>query len=147
MSTNEKLELMVADCNLLRRENTELIQKLRLMDEKLFQMELALQSWKQEPSTELPNGPLTDAEIEDIITDLELEDKITDHIHQRTDWDDVVDVDLSLRGNEIETELDADRYKIERYISRDLSSVLEECIREVLQNFNIKSQEVSDDSI
>jgi hypothetical protein len=72
---------------------------------------------------------------------LNLEDSITSHIHERTDWNDVIKVDLSLSGNEIETEIDADRWEIERYISRDLSSVLEESIREILQNFTTKKQE------
>jgi hypothetical protein len=92
-------------------------------------------------------GSLTEQNITDILSDLDLENSITSHIHERTDWDDVCNVDLSLSGNEIETEINADRWDIERYISRDLSSVLEESIREILQNFTTKKQEVSDDSI
>ena len=137
---------MVADCNLLRSKNTELMNQIQEINNKLYQMELALQSWKEEPPKESNTGSLTEDQITDIISFLELESAITDHIHERTDWDDVCNVSLSLSGNEIETEIDADRWDIERYIARDLSSVLEESIREILQNFNT-GKEVSDDSI
>lgn len=147
---NQKLELMVADCNLLRTRNAELMETITDINHRLYQMELALQSWKEEPSKESTTGSLTEDNIEDIISFLELEEVITDHIHERTDWSDVIKVDLSLSGNEIETECDADRWDIERYIARDLSSVIAESIREVLQtleSFTTKKEEVSDDSI
>ena len=143
---NQNLELMVADCNLLRSKNTELIQQVQQMNERIYQMELALQSWKEEPSTESTTGSLTEQNITDILSDLQLEEAITEHIHTQVDWSDVIRVDLSLSGNEIETECDADRWEIERYIARDLSTALEESIREILQNFNT-GKEVSDDSI
>jgi hypothetical protein len=143
---NQNLELMVADCNLLRSKNTELIQQVQQMNERIYQMELALQSWKEEPPKESNTGSLTGDEIESIISLLELEETITEQILCRTDWDDLVEVDLSLSGNEIETSVDSERWKIERYISRELSQLLEESLREILQNFNT-GKEVSDDSI
>ena len=141
---------MVADCNLIRTELAKLMGNINDINNTIYQMELALQSWKQEPSTESSTFSLTEGNIEDIISFLELEEAITDHIHERTDWSDVIRVDLSLSGNEIETECDADRWDIERYIARDLSSVIGDSIREVLQtleSFTTKKQEVSDDSI
>ena len=121
--------------------------QIQEINNRLYQMELALQSWKEEPSTESTPGSLTRQNITDILSDLDLQEAITEHIHTRTDWQDVIKVDLSLSGNEIETDCDADRWEIDRYISRDLASVLQESLTEILENFTTKKQEVSDDSI
>jgi hypothetical protein len=140
--TNEKLEMLVADCNLLRSKNSDLMNQIQEINNHLYQMEQAIKVLHFKEVV----GILTEQGITDIISELDLEQVITSHIHERTDWNDVIKVDLSLSGNEIETEIDADRWEIERYIARDLSSVLEESIREMLQNFTTK-QEVQNDSI
>jgi CHASE3 domain sensor protein len=145
MYTKNKIEAIIADCNELlstqQGQLAELAQAINTSQNML--MHLRQVADEIETTT---TGSLTEQNITDILSDLNLEDSITSHIHERTDWNDVIKVDLSLSGNEIETEVDADRWEIERYISRDLSSVLEESIREILQNFTTK-QEVQNDSI
>ena len=146
MYTKNKIEAIITDCDdLLKTQQAQLAELAQAINtSQNILMHLRQVADEIETSN---TGSLTDQNITDILSDLDLENSITSHIHERTDWNDVIKVDLSLSGNEIETEVDADRWEIERYISRDLSSVLEESIREMLENFTTKKQEVSDDSI
>lgn len=139
--------MLVADCSLLRSKNSELMNQIQEINNHIYQMEQALHVLNFKEALQDNTGLLTQDNINDILCDLNLQYAITDHIHTRTDWDDVIEVDLSLSGNEIETEVDSDYYKIDRYISKDLASVLEESLREILSSFIIKLQEKSDDSI
>jgi hypothetical protein len=145
MYTKNKIEAIIADCSELLSTQQGQLAELAQAINTAQNMLMHLRQVADEIET-FKTGSLTEQNITDILSDLNLQDVITDHIHTRTDWDDVVEVELSLSGNEIETQVDSDHWRIERHISRDLSSVLEESLREILQNFTTK-QEVSDDSI
>ena len=140
MYTKNKIEAIIADCSELLSTQQGQLAELAQAINTSQNMLMHLRQVADEIETS-NTGSLTEQNITDILSDLDLENSITSHIHERTDWNDVIKVDLSLSGNEIETEIDADRWEIERYISRDLSSVLEESIREILQNFTTKKQE------
>lgn len=139
--------MLVADCSLLRSKNSELMNQIQEINNHIYQMEQALHVLNFKEALLDNTGLLTQDNITDILSDLNVQYVITDHIHTSTDWDDVIEVELSLSGNEIETQVDSDYYNIDRYISKDLASKLEERLTEILQNFIIKKQEVSDDSI
>ena len=139
--------MLVADCSLLRSKNSELMNQIQEINNHIYQMEQALHVLNFKEALQNNTGLLTQDNINDILCDLNLQYAITDHIHTSTDWDDVVEVELSLSGNEIETQVDSDHWKIDRYISQNLASKLEESLREILENFIIQKQEVSDDSI
>jgi hypothetical protein len=146
MYTKNKIEAIITDCDdLLKTQQAQLAELAQAINTSQNIL-MHLRQVADEIET-YNTGSLTEQNIADIISDLNLESAITDHILTRTDWDDLVEVELSLSGNEIETQVDSDHWRIERYISRDLSSVLEESIREILENFTTKKQEVSDDSI
>ena len=145
MYTKNKIEAIIADCSELLSTQQGQLAELAQAINTAQNMLMHLRQVADEIET-FKTGSLTEQNITDILSYLNLQDVITDHIHTRTDWDDVVEVELSLSGNEIETQVDSDHWRIERHISRDLSSVLEESLREILQNFTTK-QEVSDDSI
>ena len=145
MYTKNKIEAIIADCSELLSTQQGQLAELAQAINTAQNMLMHLRQVADEIET-FKTGSLTEQNITDILSDLNLQDVITDHIHTRTDWDDVVEVELSLSGNEIETQVDSDHWRIERHISRDLSSVLEESLREILQNFTTK-QEASDDSI
>lgn len=146
MYTKNKIEAIITDCDdLLKTQEAQLAELAQAINtSQNILMHLRQVADEIETYT---TGSLTEQNIADIISDLNLESAITEHIHTRTDWSDVCNVDLSLSGNEIETSVDSERWKIERYISRELSQLLEESIREILENFTTKKQEVSDDSI
>jgi len=145
MYTKNKIEAIITDCDdLLKTQQAQLAELAQAINTSQNIL-MHLRQVADEIET-YNTGSLTGDEIESIISLLDLENSITSHIHERTDWDDVVEVELSLSGNEIETQVDSDHWRIERHISRDLSSVLEESLREILQNFTTK-QEVSDDTI
>jgi len=146
MYTKNKIEAIITDCDdLLKTQQAQLAELAQAINTSQNIL-MHLRQVADEIET-YNTGSLTEGNIADIISDLNLQDAITDHIHTRTDWDDVVEVELSLSGNEIETQVDSDHWRIERHISRDLSSVLEESLREILENFTTKKQEVADDSI
>jgi hypothetical protein len=121
MSYNKQLmETLVADCNLLRSKNQELINQISTISTQLSNIEDCLKVLRDaEPSTG------SDAlKLEDLMASLQdskgdIEEAITDAIYHidSSDLDDFINVELSLNGNEIETELEtSNRYAIERFV-------------------------------
>lgn len=115
---------MVADCNLLRRKNDELMSEIQEISNRLHQMEMALQSWKV---TETPTGSLKLDDLMDSLKDSEgdIEEVITNAIWNLDDSDleNFIEVELSLNGNEINTELGtSNRYAIERFVRGYITS-------------------------
>jgi hypothetical protein len=111
---------LVADCNLLRSKNQELITQINTISTQLSNIEDCLKVLRDaEPSTG------TDAlKLEDLMASLQdskgdIEEAITDAIYN-IDYDDlrnIVEVELSLSYREIETELNtSNRYAIERFV-------------------------------
>ena len=143
---------MVADCNLLRSKNTELIQQVQQMNERIYQMELALQSWKEEPPKESTTGSL---KLEDLMASLQdsqgdIEEAITDAIYHldSSDLEDFVQVELSLSGNEINTELETtNRYAIERFVRNYISSQVMEKLEMGIAHYFENLTPKADDSI
>ncbi len=157
MSYNKQLmETLVADCNLLRSKNREMAQALvesaqAITDQnlKIHEMEECLKVLRD---AEPPTG--TDAlKLEDLMASLQdskgdIEEAITDAIYNidSDDLDDIVEVELSLNGNEIWTELNTkNRYAIERfvrnYIADQIMEKLEMGIAHYFENLTPKADE------
>lgn len=150
MSYNKQLmETLVADCNLLRSKNQELITQINTISTQLSNIEECLKVLRDaEPSTG------SDAlKLEDLMASLQdskgdIEEAITDAIYNidSDDLDDIVEVELSLSYREIETELNTkNRYAIERfvrnYIADQIMEKLEMGIAHYFENLTPKADE------
>ncbi len=157
MSYNKQLlETLIADCNMLRSKNREMAQALvesaqAITDSnlKIHEMEECLKVLRDaEPSTG------TDAlKLEDLMASLQdskgdIEEAITDAIYNIdcSVLEDFINVELSLSGNEICTELDtSNRYAIERfvhnYISDQIMEKLEMGIAHYFEHLTPKADE------
>jgi hypothetical protein len=143
------METLVADCNLLRSKNQELINQISTISTQLSNIEDCLKVLRDaEPSTG------SDAlKLEDLMASLQdskgdIEEAITDAIYNidSDDLDDIVEVELSLSYREIETELNTkNRYAIERfvrnYIADQIMEKLEMGIAHYFENLTPKSDE------
>jgi hypothetical protein len=145
------METLVADCNLLRSKNQELINQISTISTQLSNIEDCLRVLRDsEPSTG------SDAlKLEDLMASLQdskgdIEEAIVDAIFNQdsSDLDEWIEVDVSLSYREIETELETkNRWAIERfvrnYIADQVMEKLEMGIAHYFENLTPKS----DDSI
>lgn len=125
MSYNQSLlETLIADCNMLRSKNRELAEALTNNNLKIHEMEESLKVLRDTQS-------LTDGlKLDDLMDSLknsegDIEEAIVDAIWNldSSDLDDFVQVELSLNGNEIDTELGiSNRYAIERFVRGYITS-------------------------
>jgi hypothetical protein len=133
MSYNKSLlETLIADCNMLRQQNRELAQALAESAQALTNTNLKIHEMEETLRVLRDTTPVgTDTlNLEDLMASLkdsqgDIEEAITDAIFDldSCDLEEFIQVDLSLNGNEIETELEtANRYAIERFVRNYISS-------------------------
>lgn len=123
---NQLLETLVADCNLLRSKNQELISQINHIQIQLGNLEECLRVLR-DTQTLTGQGGLKLDDLMDSLKDSQgdIEEAITDAIWNldSSDLDDFVEVELSLNGNEIDTELGiSNRYAVERFVRNYISS-------------------------
>jgi hypothetical protein len=148
MSYNHNLlETLVADCNLLRSKNQDLINQINTITTQLSNIEECLKVLRD---TQTLTGGL---KLDDLMAALQdsqgdIEEAITDAIYHldSSDLEDFVQVELSLNGNEINTELEVtNRYAIERfvrnYITSQVMEKLEMGIAHYFENLTPKADE------
>ena len=145
------METLVADCNLLRSKNQELINQISTISTQLSNIEDCLRVLRDsEPSTG------SDAlKLEDLMASLQdskgdIEEAITDAIYNidSSDLDDFISVELSLSGNEIETELEtSNRYAIERFVRNYISDQIMEKLEMGIAHYFEHLTPKSDDTI
>ena len=118
------METLVADCNLLRSKNQDLINQINTITTQLSNIEDCLKVLRDaEPSRDPLNLENLMAALQDSQGDIE--EAVTDAIWNldSDDLEDFVQVELSLNGNEINTELETtNRYGIERFVRNYISS-------------------------
>jgi transcription termination factor NusB len=152
MSYNKQLmETLVADCDQLRRKNFELIYQIEQQNNQLQSFEIALKALQDaEPSTG------SDAlKLEDLMASLQdskgdIEEAITDAIYNidSSDLEDFINVELSLNGNEIGTELEtSNRYAIERFVRNYISDQMMEKLEMGIAHYFEHLTPKADDSI
>jgi hypothetical protein len=150
MSYNQNLlETLVADCNLLRSKNQDLINQINTITTQLSNIEECLKVLR-DTQTLTGTGGL---KLDDLMAALQdsqgdIEEAITDAIYHldSSDLEDFVQVELSLNGNEINTELEVtNRYAIERfvrnYITSQVMEKLEMGIAHYFENLTPKADE------
>lgn len=124
------METLVADCNLLRSKNQELITQINTISTQLSNIEECLKVLRDSES----NTGSDALKLEDLMASLQdskadIEEGIVDAIYNidSDDLDDFISVELSLSGNEIETELEtSNRYAIERFVRNYISDQIME---------------------
>jgi hypothetical protein len=158
MSYNQSLlETLIADCNMLRSKNREMAQALVESAQAITENNLKIHEMEESLKVLRDTQALTtgsDAlKLEDLMASLQdskgdIEEAITDAIYHidSSDLDDFINVELSLSGNEIETELEtSNRYAIERfvrnYISDQIMEKLEMGIAHYFEHLTPKADE------
>jgi hypothetical protein len=159
MSYNQSLlETLIADCNMLRSKNREmakaLVESAQAITEnnlKIHEIEDCLKVLQDaEPSTG------SDAlKLEDLMASLQdskgdIEEAITDAIYNidSSDLEDFINVELSLNGNEIGTELEtSNRYAIERFVRNYISDQMMEKLEMGIAHYFEHLTPKADDSI
>lgn len=127
MSYNQSLlETLVADCNLLRSKNQELVNQINQITTQLGNIEECLRVLQQTQTLTGASGLKLD-DLMDSLKDSEgdIEEAITNAIWNLDgcDLEEFIEVDLSLNGNEINTELGtSNRYAIERFVRNYITS-------------------------
>lgn len=119
MYTKEQIGLLIAECNDLRQKQADLLGRLDLLNSRLQEM-------LNQENTASANA----LNLEDLMASLkdsegDILETITDAIYNMDsdDLDDIVEVDLSLNGNEIYTELNTkNRYAIERFVNNYITT-------------------------
>lgn len=152
MSYNQSLlETLIADCNMLRSKNRELAEALTNNNLKIHEMEESLKVLKDTQAL-TTSGSL---KLEDLMAALEdskgdIEEAVTDAIWNldSDDLDDFVEVELSLNGNEISTELGiSNRYAVERFVRNYISSQVMEKLEMGIAHYFENLTPKADDSI
>ncbi|MFY7937632.1 MAG: hypothetical protein ACOVOQ_09650, partial [Flavobacterium sp.] len=150
MSYNHNLlETLVADCNLLRSKNQDLINQINTITTQLSNIEECLKVLRD---TQTLTGGL---KLDDLMAALQdsqgdIEEAITDAIYHldSSDLEDFVQVELSLNGNEINTELEVtNRYAIERFVRNYISSQVMEKLEMGIAHYFENLTPKADDSI
>jgi hypothetical protein len=152
MSYNQNLlETLVADCNLLRSKNQDLINQINTITTQLSNIEECLKVLR-DTQTLTGTGGL---KLDDLMAALQdsqgdIEEAITDAIYHldSSDLEDFVQVELSLNGNEINTELEVtNRYAIERFVRNYISSQVMEKLEMGIAHYFENLTPKADDSI
>lgn len=158
MSYNQSLlETLIADCNMLRSKNREMAQALvesaqAITDNnlKIHEMEESLKVLRDTQALTTGSDAL---KLEDLMASLkdsesDVQDAITDAIYNldSSELEELIEVYLSLSGNEIETELSIrNRWKIEQfvrdYISTQVMEKLEMGIAHYFENLTPKAND------
>lgn len=143
------METLVADCNLLRSKNQDLINQINTITTQLSNIEDCLKVLRDaEPSRD----PLNLENLMEALKDSQgdIEEAITDAFWNldSSDLEDFVQVELSLNGNEIDTELETtNRYGIERFVRNYISSQVMEKLEMGIAHYFENLTPKADDSI
>jgi hypothetical protein len=152
MSYNQSLlETLIADCNMLRSKNRELAEAITNNNLKIHEMEETLKVLKDTQALTGTGG----LKLDDLMASLEdskgdIEEAITDAFWNldSSDLEDFVQVELSLNGNEINTELETtNRYGIERFVRNYISSQVMEKLEMGIAHYFENLTPKADDSI
>ena len=140
MYTKQQIEALITECNDLRDKQADLLGRIDLLNSRLQQM------LSETPKTETFDLEVLMASLKDSESDIE--EAIVDAFYNLSydELDDMIDVELSLSGNEIETELSTkNRHYIERfvndYIISQVMDKLEVGIAHYLENLNPKAND------
>ena len=152
MSYNQNLlETLVADCNLLRSKNQDLINQINTITTQLSNIEECLKVLRDTQALTGTGG----LKLDDLMAALQdsqgdIEEAITDAIYHldSSDLEDFVQVELSLNGNEIDTELETtNRHSIERFVRNYISSQVMEKLEMGIAHYFENLTPKADDSI
>lgn len=142
MYTKEQIGLLVAECNDLRQKQADLLGRIDLLNSRL-----------QEMLNQEERASATALNLEDLMASLkdsesDVQDAIIDAIYHldSSELEELIEVYLSLSGNEIETELSIrNRWKIEQfvrdYISTQVMEKLEMGIAHYFENLTPKAND------